>query len=59
MDFLEIFTNGKYDRKMTFLKIWASNSKWFRVYGILTNGKLIMTEEVAKYYIFLDNFCLK
>ena len=44
MDFLEIFTNGKYDREMTFLKILASNSKWFRVYDILINGKLIMIE---------------
>ena len=59
MDFLEIFTNGKYDREIIFLKILASNSKWFRVYGILTNEKLIMIEGVAKHYIFLDNFCLK
>ena len=35
MDFLEIFTSGKYHRDMKILKILASNSKRFRVYGIL------------------------
>ena len=35
MDFLEIFTSGRYYRDMKILKILASNSKWFRVYGIL------------------------
>ena len=35
MDFLEIFTSGKYHRDMKILKILASNSKPFRVYGIL------------------------
>ena len=34
MDFLEIFTSGKYHRDIKFLKILASNSQWFRVYGI-------------------------
>ena len=34
MDFLEIFTGGRYDRDMKVLKILASNSKRFRVYGI-------------------------
>ena len=35
MDFLEIFTSGRYQRDMKILKIFASNSKQFRVYGIL------------------------
>ena len=35
MDFLEIFTSGRYHRNMKILKIVASNSKRFRVYGIL------------------------
>ena len=34
MDFLEIFTSGRYHRDMKILKILASNSKWFRVNGI-------------------------
>ena len=33
--FLKVFTNGKYHRDMKILKILASNSKQFRVYGIL------------------------
>ena len=37
MDFLEIFTSGSYHRDMKILKIFASNSKQFRVYGILKN----------------------
>ena len=35
IDFLEIFTSGRYHRDMKILKILASNSKWFRVYSIL------------------------
>ena len=36
MDFLEIFTSGRYHRDMKILKILlASNSKRFKVYGIL------------------------
>ena len=35
MDFLEIFTSGRYHRDMKILKILTSNSKRFRVYGIL------------------------
>ena len=35
MIFLEIFTSGRYQRDMKILKIFASNSKQFRVYGIL------------------------
>ena len=35
IDFLEIFTSGRYHRDMEILKILASNSKQFRVYGIL------------------------
>ena len=34
MDFLEIFTSGRYHRDMKILKILAFNSKRFRVYGI-------------------------
>ena len=34
MDFLEIFTSGRYHRDMEILKILASNSKRFIVYGI-------------------------
>ena len=34
MDFLEIFTSDGYHRDMKILKILASNSKRFRVYGI-------------------------
>ena len=34
MHFLEIFTSGRYHRDMKILKILASNSKRFRVYGI-------------------------
>ena len=35
MDFLEIFTSGRYHRDMKIMKILASSSKQFRVYGIL------------------------
>ena len=58
MDFSEIFTSGRYHKDMKILKTLASNSKWFRGYS-LKNEKLMMIEGVAKYYIFLDNFCLK
>ena len=34
MDFLEIFSSGRYHRDMKILKILAPNSKRFRVYGI-------------------------
>ena len=34
MDFLEIFTSGRYHRDMNVLKILASNFKRFRVSGI-------------------------
>ena len=34
MDFLEIFVSVRYRRDMKILKILASNSKRFRVYGI-------------------------
>ena len=33
--FLEIFTSGRYHRDMKIVKILASNSKQFRVYGML------------------------
>ena len=32
--FLEIFASSRYHRDVKILKILASNSKWFRVYGI-------------------------
>ena len=34
MYFFEIFTSGRYHRDMKALKILASNSKHFRIYGI-------------------------
>ena len=34
MDLSEIFTSGRYHGDMKILKILASNSKRFRVYGI-------------------------
>ena len=34
MEFLEIFTSGRYHRDMKIMEILASNSKPFRVYGI-------------------------
>ena len=40
MDCLEIFACGKYDRDMQILKILASNSKQFRVYGIFKKWQI-------------------
>ena len=40
MGFLEIFTSGRYHRDMTLLKILASNSNWFRVYGIFKKWQI-------------------
>ena len=41
MDFLEIFTSGRYHRDMEILKILlASNSKRVRVYGIFKKLKI-------------------
>ena len=40
MDFLEIFTSGRYHRDMKILKILASNSKRFRVYGIVKKWQI-------------------
>ena len=34
MDFLEIFASGRYHRDMKILKMLASNTKRFRIYGI-------------------------
>ena len=34
VDVLEISTSGRYHRDLKILEILASNSKWFRVYGI-------------------------
>ena len=40
MDCLEIFACAKYDRDMKILKILASNSKQFRVYGIFKKWQI-------------------
>ena len=34
MNFLEIFTSGRYHTDVKILKILASNSKRFKIYGI-------------------------
>ena len=59
MDFLEIFTSGRYHREMKILKILASNSKRFRDYGIFKKWQIDGDMGGAKYNNFLDNFCLK
>ena len=60
MDFLENFTSGRYRRNIKILKILASNTKRFRVYGIfLKKWQIDEDNGAAKYNIFLDNFCLK
>ena len=59
MDFLEIFTSGRYHRDMKISKILASNSKRFRVYGIFKKLQIDDDTMTAKYDNFLDNFCLK
>ena len=41
MGFLEIFTSGRYHRDMKILKILASNSKRFRVYGIFKTLQIV------------------
>ena len=40
MDFLEIFTSGRYHGDMKILKILASNPKGFRVCGIFKQLKV-------------------
>ena len=40
MDFLEIFTSGRYHRDMKILEILSSNSKWYRVYGIFKKWQI-------------------
>ena len=40
MDFLKIFTIGRYHRDMKILKVLASNSKQFRVYGIFKKRQI-------------------
>ena len=59
MDFLEILNSGRYDRDLKILKIWASNSKRFRVYGILKKLQIDDDKGTNKYNNFLDDFCLK
>ena len=38
--FFEIFTSGRYHREMTALKVSASNSKHFRIYGTFDKWKI-------------------
>ena len=38
--FLEIFSSVRYHRDMKILKILASDSKWFRVYGIFKKWQI-------------------
>ena len=59
MDFLEIFTSRRYHRDMKIMKVLASNSKRFRVYGIFKKWQIDNDRGVAKYNNFLYNFCLK
>ena len=40
MGYLEIFATGSYHRDMKILKILASNSQWFRVYGIFKKWQI-------------------
>ena len=40
MDFFEIFTSGRYHRDMKALKILASNSNHFRIYGIFKKWQI-------------------
>ena len=53
MNFLEIFTSGKYHRGMTVLKILASDSKWFRVYGIFNKWRIDDDRGVGQILHFL------
>ena len=60
MDFLKTFTSGRYQRDITILKILASDSKRFRVYGIFKNWQIGNDRGGAvKHNIFLDNFYWK
>ena len=61
MEFFEIFTSARYHRDMKILKILASNSKRFTFYGIFKTWQIDRRgrADPPKYYIFLDNFCLK
>ena len=60
MDFLEIFTSGRYHRDMKILKILASNSKRFRVYDIFKKLQIDDDhQEDRQIQQFLDNFWLK
>ena len=62
MGFFETFTSGSYHKDMETLKISASNTKLFRFWGIFKKWQIDYKGGgwgVAKYYIFLDNFCLK
>ena len=53
------FTSGRYHRDMKILKISASNSKQFWVYGIFKKLQIDADRRGTQYYIFLDDFCLK
>ena len=59
MDFLEIFVSGSYHSDIKILKILASHSELFRIYGIFRKLQIDTDRGAAKYKIFLDNICLK
>ena len=44
---------------MKILKILASNSKWFKVYGIFKKWQFDDDRETGKKNIFFVNFCLE
>ena len=62
MDFVEIFTSGRYYGDMKILKILTSNSASSEFIVFLKNDNLMMIGGmgggVVKYYLFLENFCL-
>ena len=59
MDFFGVFTSGRYHRDMKIVKMLAPNSKQFRFSGIFKKWQNDDRGGRGKYYIFLDNYCLK
>ena len=57
MGFLKFLPVGKFHRDIKIIKILASNSKHFRIYGI--SKKWQIGAGRFKYYIFFDKFCFK
>ena len=53
------FRNFKYPRDMTILKILASISKWFRIYGIFNKWKIDDDIGGGQILHFLRSFALK